>query len=568
MAKGRRQLRREVQQLRQQVAAQRHPAPGTALQPRQPGQYRHPIYSSQIPVIDPWMSPQTFGAYAKGQSLWSGFGSGVSFELLRLASRRCLLIQALHACCLHEFLQLAAYAPAPQDVGWRIDPTPFLRQQHARERGAQVPDMPPDLEARRARVQARFEVPHPLYEPTFAGFVSKILKDHLTINRVVIELIRDQRGRVVQFRAIDGATILPTLAVLDRFIAQRSLQATPQMGYETAAKMLTAETGHPIRDAEYVCVMRGQLVGTFAPGELLVWEFDPSTDTRELFPPSYVEKTLEAIVSFLYAFQYNKSYFQMGNPIEVILGISGAIEDDSFVALQEQLRENFTGLKGAWRVPIVQLPVDGALSVINLKANHTEMQFMEWIDTLMSLACAIYRKHPNRIYFAGRARAGGVMFERGQTDDIEASEEEGFSTLRLFFGQHLTQLARILDPVMQLSWSGLDLEDRAAQIDIETKEVQHYVSIDEMRERKGIEPYHQPWSAVPLNALAFQAAGLTVSAPGQTQDGGETPARVDHVRGLLGQGDAAPETETRVASNGHRPPQQVRKSQHWEEIEV
>jgi hypothetical protein len=520
------------------------------------------------------MTPTAFGAYHKGQQFWSGYGGGVSFELLRLAARRCQLIQALHACCLHEFLQLATYAPTRQDVGWRIEPTPVFQQQHARERGAQVPDIPPELEARRARVQARFTTPHPLYEPTFVGFVSKILKDHLTINRVVIELIRDQRGRVVQFRAIDGATILPTLAVLDRFIAQRSLSASTPMGYESAAKILTEETGHPIRDAEYVCVMRGQLVGTFRPGELLVWEFDPSTDTRELFPPSYVEKTLEAIVSFLYAFNYNKAYFQVGNPIEVILGISGAMEDDSFVALQEELRENFTSLKGAWRVPVIQLPMDGALSVINLKQNHTDMQFMEWMNCIMSLGCAIYRKHPNRIYFAGKSREGGIMFERTHSADIQASQEEGFATLRIFFGQHLTQLARLLDPAMQLSWSGLDLEDRAEQITIETKEVTTYLSVDELRERKGDEPFNTPWSKLPLHPLIFQAAGLSGGAPGQEGGGTEDQSPAARVQALRQQQDHTGETDEQETAPGNRHlrliqtrlHQQVSKAQQWEEV--
>lgn len=576
MAKGRRQLRREVQQLRHQLSTQRASGSGTALRPRQPGQYTHPIYSSQLPVVDPYTSPLYYGGYGKNQHFWGSYGSGLSFELLRLAARRCLLIQAMHSCCLHEFLQLAPYAPTRQDIGWRIEPTPVMRQQHARELGAQVPDMPPELEARRARVQARFEVPHPLYEPTFAGFLSKILKDHLTINRVCIELIRNQRGQVVQFRAVDGATILPTLCVLDRFIAQRGVGAGRPMGYETAAKMLTEETGHPIRDAEYVCVMRGQLVGTFMPGELLIWEFDPSTDTRELFPPSYVEKALEGIISWIYAFQYNKQYFQSGNPIEVMLGISGAIEDDSFVALQEQLRENFSGIKGAWRVPLVQLPVDGMLSVIKLKSTHTEMQFMEWIDVLISLVCAVYRKHPNRIYFAGKAHEGQAIFEHSREHDIESSEEEGFTNNRIFFGQHLTQLARLLDPLMQLSWSGLDLDDRSAQITIETQEVTHYLPIDELRERIGLDPFNQPWSKVPLNPLIFQAAGLTGGMAGPEGANGETSAPAERVQGVLDQHAANTDQEDEEGSPRPNPRlgmvqvrhRQLGKAQQWEEVVI
>jgi hypothetical protein len=438
--------------------------------------------------------------------------------MLRLAARRCLLIQAIHSCCLHEFNQLSGYAATPHDLGWRIVP----------QLGPDTPKnapLQPEQQKRCDAVKAVFESPHPLYEKTFSGFLQRVLKDHLTINRVVIELIRDQQGKVVQFRSIDGATILPTMAVLERFIRQRSPEGGTPMAYETAALMLERETGQPIRDAEYVCVMRGQLVGTFPHGQLLVWEFDQSTDVREIFPPSYCEKALEGIVSWLYAFYYNKNYFMVGNPIEVILGVSGEMEDDSFIALQEQLRENFSGLKGAWRVPLVQLPTQGGLSVIKLKENHRDMQFMEWHNVLVSLICAIYRKHPNRIYFEGGSQERAALFGHNRDEEIETSEEEGFRNNRLFFGQHLNRLVQLIDPDLTFTWSGLELDDRQAEIQIETAELATYVTIDELRERKGQKPFRQPWSQVPLNPLVFQAAGLT--GGGEMGGAGGGPANED-----------------------------------------
>jgi len=567
-------MRRELRQLRDRLAAQQDTKALTTrdmrdVRPQLTG--GRAVYPSQVPVLDPYQTRDMYGAYSRGR-LYAGYGHGASFELLRVAARRCLLIQAVHSCCLHEFTQLAPYAPTRKDLGWRIEPRGIRDADDPRALDAHVRDTSPELAARRDVVQARLECPHPLYEQTFAGFLQKILKDHLTINRVVIELIRNQRGQVVQFRAIDGATILPTYCILERFIEQRAWGAGKPMGYETAARMLEQETGHPVRDAEYVCVMRGQLVGTFAPGELLVWEFDPSTDIREIFAPSYVEKALEGIISWLYAFAYNKNYFQVGNPIEVILGISGAIEDDSFVALQEQLRENFSGLKGAWRVPLVQLPVDGMLSVIKLKENHKDMQFMEWIDVLISLVCAVYRKHPNRIYFAGKANEGTMLFEHSKEAEIEASEEEGFRNNRIFFGQHLDNLVRLLDPKMTFTWSGLDVEDEQGQITIETQEVTHYLSIDKLLERKGEEPYRQPWSQVPLNALVFQAAGLTGGGPGGEGDEGgdegdqaQPPSRMAQLMaGMRQQGRVLPGT----AANDRHDDATASKSLTWEEIVV
>lgn len=459
-----------------------------------------PVYPSQVPRLDLYQVPDTFGAYQKGR-LWSNFGGGVSFELLRLAVKRCLLIQAIHSCCLHELLQLSAYARSPQDLGWRIE-------HHAAHDDRRNTDTP-EIRERCERVRRLFQCPHPIHEPTFSGFIAKALKDHLTLNRVVIELIRDRRQRVVQFRCVDGATILPTYRVIQRFVAGRDdLNPTRPEAYEVGAKLLEQETGMPIADSEYVCVIRGQLVGTFGPGELLVWEFDPSSDVRDIFSPSYVEKALEGIISWLHAFHYNRNYFTVGNPIEVILGITGEIEDDSFVTLQETLRENFSGLKGAWRVPLVQLPTDQTMQVIKLKENHKDMEFMQWMNSLISLVCAIYRKDPSRIYCTGMTHQGGALFEHTRDKEIESSEEEGFEINRAFFGENLSYLAMLIDADLRFLWSGLDVEDRDAELRIETEEVQHFKSIDDVRQSRGEKPYNKPWSTVPLNPLIFQAEGI------------------------------------------------------------
>src|SRR5262249_18238070 len=143
---------------------------GTALRPPV-----RPIYPTQVPVTDPYQTRDLFGAYQKGR-LWSGFGGGGSFGVLRLAARRWLLLQAVHSCCLHEFNQLTPYAPTRQELGWRIEPLNVHIPSHSREIDAHVRALSPELAQRRAIVQARMECPHPVYEPTFSGFIQKILK--------------------------------------------------------------------------------------------------------------------------------------------------------------------------------------------------------------------------------------------------------------------------------------------------------------------------------------------------------------------------------------------------------
>src|SRR5262245_21566496 len=77
--------------------------------PRTSRELVEPVYPSQIPVIEPWNHPTQFGAYQRGR-LFNSYGSGVSYELLRLAVKRCLLLQAIHAVCQHDILMLSKRA--------------------------------------------------------------------------------------------------------------------------------------------------------------------------------------------------------------------------------------------------------------------------------------------------------------------------------------------------------------------------------------------------------------------------------------------------------------------------
>lgn len=467
-----------------------------------------PIYPSQVPVLEPYRFAETFGAFQRGR-LWNSYGVGVSFELLRLAVRRCTLLTAIHQVCLHDILQLSKNVKTPELLGWRV--------QHCETQDEGVDTETEEIQRRCARVTRHLATPHPIFEPNFRGFLAKVMDDYLTLNRVAIELIRNRRGEIVQFRTVDAATILPTFRVLQRFIGlQYAGQEMNPLAYDVAARVLERETGMPILESEYVCVMRGQLVGTFAPGELLIWEDMPVTDVRILFPPSYVEKALEGIVSWLYAFYLNRNYFSNGNPIEVILGLIGDFQDDSFVALEQQLTENFSGVKGAWRVPLVQLPIDGQLQVIRLKENHREMQFDEWMMTLASLACAIYRISTRRIELAGRGQQNAALFGHAQQEIIESSKEESFRIHSSFLADRLTHLVRLFDPDLEFVWSGLDTEDRDAEVKVEQVEVTTYRTPNELRRRHGDEPFpdDKKWGDIPLNALIYQAEGLSMGGGG------------------------------------------------------
>src|SRR4030095_4300566 len=222
--------------------------------PRTSSSMVEPVYPSQIPVLEPWRFADQHGAYSRG-GYFSVYGSGVSFERLRLAVRRCLLLQGIHAVCQHDMMMLSKYARTPEVLGWRP-------QQMAADDEAGNTETP-ERQARIEKVSRVFLCPHPLYEASFRGFLAKVMDDYLTLNRVAIELIRNHAGKVVQFRAVDAATILPTYRVLQRYIGVQMDVNPHPLAYDVAARLLERDTGMPYLNSADVSLPRGATSGSF-----------------------------------------------------------------------------------------------------------------------------------------------------------------------------------------------------------------------------------------------------------------------------------------------------------------
>jgi hypothetical protein len=151
------------------------------------------------------------------------------------------------------------------------------------------------------------------------------------------------------------------------------------------------------------------------------------------------------------------------------------------------------------------------------------MQFDKWMESLISNATAIYGMHPLEINHGGQQQRQSIMSQANREQEMEASGADGLATVLGFLAECFTQLVSMVDPDFEFNWSGLDIEDRQEEIKIETQEIATYRTIDEIRQRRGEEPFAQPWSEVPLNSLVFQAAGLTGMAamnepPGEGED--------------------------------------------------
>ena len=132
-----------------------------------PNKQRWGLKVSHDGVLEPWRYPEQFGAYGRGK-LWNNYGSGVSFELLRLTVRRCLLLQAVHQVCAHDILKFSKNARTPELPGWEI--------RHVEAEDESVNTDTPEITQRIRRATAFLKKPHPVLEPLgFRGFLNKVM---------------------------------------------------------------------------------------------------------------------------------------------------------------------------------------------------------------------------------------------------------------------------------------------------------------------------------------------------------------------------------------------------------
>ena len=143
-----------------------------------------------------------YGTFTKPTGDYGKFYTygGLSYRSLRLAGKRALLIQAIHAVRKLQMLSIAKpVRDARRETGWRIVPDNFY------DKDQKVSNAE---EAQAKEIERWLLTPHAVHEPSLSDFFTRFINEHLTINRVAIELYKNQSsGQLQGFGLIDGAQL-------------------------------------------------------------------------------------------------------------------------------------------------------------------------------------------------------------------------------------------------------------------------------------------------------------------------------------------------------------------------
>ena len=300
-------------------------------------------------------------------------------------------------------------------------------------------------------------------------FVKKSVRDRLIFDQVASETTYKYSGKPHAFYAVPGMTI--------RLASPKKQRGTPMSSEE-------AKTG-----IKYVQIIDGAIANTFSPREMTMSVANPRTDIRAWgYGLSELELLIRTVTAHLFATEWNMKMFTQGSTTKGILNLRGNIPPQQLENFKRMWLAQVSGVSNAWRSPIINSNEE--IQWINLQPNNSDMGYESWMNYLIKVVCAIYLIDPAEINFDLRSGQGQKpMFMSTNEAQQKVSQDRGLRPLLRHIEKHLNRaVVWRINPEYSFEFVGVDAKTEAEAIDLRLKELQSYMTLNEVREREQLPP--------------------------------------------------------------------------------
>jgi hypothetical protein len=331
-------------------------------------------------------------------------------------------------------------------------------------------------------------------EDNFQEFTRKVLNDSLRLDQLCFEVVRARNLSLKKFRAVDGA-LIRQLDTND----PRHTQMFEQFrwhGYLPRYAMVWDGQiiRHPVTD-EYVA---------FYPWELGYGIRNKSSNVlRNGYGCSELETLLEIVTWVLWGMQYNGNFFKQGSQPKGFINVkNGNIDQGTLNEFRQDWKQTMSTVYNSHKIPVIQ-GID--LEWIDLQQTNRDMEFTEWIKFLMVLVCSVYRMDPSELGFQFQDTAR-VFGQDGQKERLDHSKQKGLTPLLIFYQNILNKyIISEIDERLEFVFTGIEIEDEAAQVDLDVKKIQNgFISLEDAFEKYSGRKFNPDKDTI-LNSVYQQA---------------------------------------------------------------
>jgi|GEM_PF-4126544 len=296
-------------------------------------------------------------------------------------------------------------------------------------------------------------------EEGLSDVVELITREMMTIDQVAISLRRNKKNKILDYWILDAATI------------KRTMKDKGFQGDKSIA---------------FVQEVNGRFVETFTKDDLIFYFMNRRTDIRQRgYGYSYIEMSLDMITAWLFAMAYNKEIFNSSSQPKGVISFEGEkIEQGDLEELQRQWISMFRGVKGMWRTPFLQHNAKW----IPIAPPNRDMEFNEYTQTLASWICAIHGIDPAELGLRFN-RTQATLYENRQ-NEITYSRDRGLKDILAFVQSILNKIIERVpewDPY-RMEFTGIEAKDQLAELNVDEKQTQVYMTINEKRKEKDLKP--------------------------------------------------------------------------------
>lgn len=332
----------------------------------------------------------------------------------------------------------------------------------------------------------------------FEAFIRKIVEDSLVLDQATFEVIPTRSFEPTQFVATDAATF----RIADSIDNENNVRgARKVMGYYPS----------------FVQVYQNQIVAEFYPWELCFGIRNPSTNIHlNGYGRSELEDLVTTITSMLNADAYNGKFFRHGSaPKGALLVKKGNIAPDKIAQLRRDWNAMMSGVENMHKTPILDAE---SVEWLDMQKNNRDMEFSKFQEYLIKVACAIYKISPEEIGFTLEGSKGGLGGNDSGKDEKNYSMDKGLKPLLTAIQGWINKY--IIGPKTQWQYEfkfvGVEVESASQEQERIQKEVTLFITPDEVRKSRGLDPLPGGVGELPVNPIFSQMKQM--QQQGQMED--------------------------------------------------
>jgi hypothetical protein len=297
-------------------------------------------------------------------------------------------------------------------------------------------------------------------------------------DQLTYEVVRNRKGVPMSFYAVDASTV----RITDSFDADDYANNVNQQKITNRTKI---KGYYPT----YCQIENGVISSDFYPWEMCFGVRNPTTNIYSNgYGVAEIEVLLNTITSMLWGDEYNRRFFSQGSAPKGFLKVkSGSLINTNKLAdFKQGWQSMMAGVTNAHKTPILE----GDVEWVDLQHTNRDMEFSKWQEYLIKLACAIFRIDPAEINFPlGGESDKKAMFEGNNEARLKHSKDKGlYPALKFFQRKFNKYVLSQIDPEYEFVFVGMDGIDVDTELDQDVKMVGAFLTVDEVRVRRGYKP--------------------------------------------------------------------------------